>query len=537
MNSTHYTVRDVLLYDSITINVRTSGSADNNIETYNVSNVQTQIGNTMNISWTAAFFPRAGQYNVYYTYRENSTIFSVRSNGVSYGVNNQSTKYTYLTRPFTSTNIMFEIRDITLDDAGYYNGGSIAEAAWSGGGVVLVVKEKPSKPNITGDLNVEVNRYVELTCFSHSTSAPDYYSKLVNLSYTWFVNETKMDGETRENLRIYVTIDLKYNKYSCRATDDNLECDPLQINSLYKYDRLTISPEPELNEDNKIAVREGDIIGPFNCSADCNPRCDITWKLKSTSGYSDPPQKDGLLLALVVERDMEFVRCVAQWIHTNKTIQKEILLDVQYSPQTPINFTGYSFTNNCVNLTWISGFNGGNDQFFIVHLKDSSTWRELTNVTYQMEGRKVQFDHGPLTPGREYWFRLKSCNTINCSSTPADVRAVVKGELCAQYKGNQEKATPTDVLVGICILLTVFGIACLIVAVLVIFKTRRGNDDRYDDHDVELDEEHMTQHYVYVQDSSEDDDAGVQVIGVEMDYTVMHSRSEQETPYEELNSI
>lgn len=47
----------------------------------------------------------------------------------------------------------------------------------------------------------------------------------------------------------------------------------------------------------------------------------------------------------------------------------------------------------------------------------------------------------------------------------------------------------------------------------------------------------MTQHYVYVQDTGEDDDAGVQVIGVEMDYTVMHSRSEQETPYEDLNSI
>lgn len=35
VNSTHYTVRDVLLYDSISINVRTSGSADNNIKTYN----------------------------------------------------------------------------------------------------------------------------------------------------------------------------------------------------------------------------------------------------------------------------------------------------------------------------------------------------------------------------------------------------------------------------------------------------------------------------------------------------------------------
>ena len=31
------------------------------------------------------------------------------------------------------------IRDITLDDAGYYAGGPKAENAWSGGGVVLIV--------------------------------------------------------------------------------------------------------------------------------------------------------------------------------------------------------------------------------------------------------------------------------------------------------------------------------------------------------------------------------------------------------------
>lgn len=114
-------------------------------------------------------------------------------------------------------------------------------------------------------------------------------------------------------------------------------------------------------------------------------------------------------------------------------------LCVSDSPQTPMNFTGYSFTNNFVNLTWISGFNGDNDQFFTVYLKDGSTWRELGNVTDQMEGRKVQFDHGPLTPGREYWFRLRSCNTINCSSIPADVRAIVKGKFLFLIKGIQRE--------------------------------------------------------------------------------------------------
>lgn len=55
----------------------------------------------------------------------------------------------------------------------------------------------------------------------------------------------------------------------------------------------------------------------------------------------------------------------------------------------------------------------------------------------------------------------------------------------------EEKVILIDVFVGICILLIVFGIVCLIVVVFVIFKICWGNDDRYDDYDVELDEEYM----------------------------------------------
>lgn len=99
----------------------------------------------MNISWTAVFFPKPLRYyNVYHTNKENRTIFSISSSGVLfYDGNSIVTKYIYLTRPFNSTNIMFEIRDITLDDAGH-NGGISSEAAWSGGGVVLIVKGKLS---------------------------------------------------------------------------------------------------------------------------------------------------------------------------------------------------------------------------------------------------------------------------------------------------------------------------------------------------------------------------------------------------------
>ena len=34
-------------------------------------------------------------------------------------------------------------------------------------------------------------------------------------------------------------------------------------------------------------------------------------------------------------------------------------------PQVPRNFTGYSYADGFINLTWVSGFNGGNPQYFI----------------------------------------------------------------------------------------------------------------------------------------------------------------------------
>lgn len=76
---------------------------------------------------------------IFITYRQQSNIFSIIFDRVYYGRDVLSPKYTYLTRPFNSTKMMFEIRNITLDDAGYYNGGTHHDTAMSGGGVVLIV--------------------------------------------------------------------------------------------------------------------------------------------------------------------------------------------------------------------------------------------------------------------------------------------------------------------------------------------------------------------------------------------------------------
>ena len=95
------------------------------------------MGDSVEISWTAPFFPRAGTYYIYHTNEQNKSIpiITVTSNKVA----TQNKKYEYLSKPLYSTNTAFRIRDITLNDAGYYAGGQQAGHAWSGGGVVLVV--------------------------------------------------------------------------------------------------------------------------------------------------------------------------------------------------------------------------------------------------------------------------------------------------------------------------------------------------------------------------------------------------------------
>lgn len=101
----------------------------------------------------------------------------------------------------------------------------------------LLFWAKPQKPRINGNLTTLVDTYLELTCISNSISAPDYYSKLLTLSYTWFVNNTKVDENSRSTRIFKVTRGHQYNRYSCTATEEDLESyrsDVVQINPLCK---------------------------------------------------------------------------------------------------------------------------------------------------------------------------------------------------------------------------------------------------------------------------------------------------------------
>nr|XP_022304465.1 uncharacterized protein LOC111111660 [Crassostrea virginica] len=338
ISDTEYTVKDALMYDCINITVRTERTYVDYKLTYNVSKIIKNQWDSVEISWTAPFFPRAGSYYIYHTNEENNSIpiIVVTSNKVT----TQNRKYDYLSQPLTSTNITFMIRDITLDDAGYYAGGTEAAGAWSGGGVVLIVLGKPSTPNINGILNIPVGDTCNLNCSSTSTSAPDYYAKLANLSYRWFVNDTDVRYSNRDinfseryrDMSFTVTKNHRYTEYSCEAMEEDLvseRSDPVQINPLYKPDNISIEPEPILTN-GKLTVKEGNTIGPYDCSVDCNPPCQINWKYKNTNGTLHDASSNGHELSIEsVNRSISLLCCVAIYKH-NDSERRNIELDIQY---------------------------------------------------------------------------------------------------------------------------------------------------------------------------------------------------------------
>ncbi|XP_048749343.2 uncharacterized protein LOC125661400 [Ostrea edulis] len=615
-----YTVEDVWNYNSVNITIReyTESSVFSDYKlNYNVLRVDSQEGETKNLSWMEAFFPRSWEYNIFHFYdSSNKTVIQVRGDGAT-SINAE--KYVYHSRPFNSTNVVFEVKNITLMDAGYYGGGTTQINARRGQGVILVVRGKPTKPEIAGILKVNETSDVILTCSSNSTSRPSYYRKTVSLRYIWYRNHTVMHLETGMTLRLpRISRDVRFNKYSCQAKESIVseKSDAIKINILYGPSSVTINPKLPVNK--TVSVKDGNYIGPYHCSADCNPPCIIKWEYKLSSGtFRDATSDGGTLVQQRVFKDKVLFRCVARstfykslrtpiklyimylsepslnvngkqkfvdirerepltlscvvdgrptpsitisryqqmevmeskitnalnvsipevqcsdadiysctgssegfvsnhkevtvgvlcktridvkpWFKANygtksengvkvivnapiisypkpspnliswsgptsADIQNEIkergdviynhwitstipvndqtyfgkytlsydgeviytiTIDDEGIPKPPLNFTAYSYTSGYINLTWTSDFNGGPEQFFILSRKDGAVWIEVVNITDPGEGDMGYYDPGLLNPGREYWYRLESCNRIGCSVRAVEVKVTV----------------------------------------------------------------------------------------------------------------
>lgn len=98
-------------------------------------------------------------------------------------------------------------------------------------------------------------------------------------------------------------------------------------------------------------------------------------------------------------------------------------------PQAPLNLTVYSGENGKVHMTWVSGFNGGLDQFFVISRKNGTEWDYVGNLTDPGNGSVMYFEAGSPTPGQNNCFRLESCNIFNCTAEYVEPDANLKGML------------------------------------------------------------------------------------------------------------
>lgn len=102
-------------------------------------------------------------------------------------------------------------------------------------------------------------------------------------------------------------------------------------------------------------------------------------------------------------------------------------------PQVPLNLTVYSDKNGKVHMTWLSGFNGGLDQFFVISRKNGPQWDYVGNLTDPGNGSELYFEAGSPTPGRKNSFRVESCNIFNCTAQYVELNSNLKGMLYFFY--------------------------------------------------------------------------------------------------------
>ena len=95
-----------------------------------------------------------------------------------------------------------------------------------------------------------------------------------------------------------------------------------------KPDNISIYPEPELNN-GRLTVKEGETIGPYECSADCNPPCEIRWRYKDTANTFHDASSNGHELSIQrANRSILLFRCVAIYEQEDRE-KRNIEIDIQ----------------------------------------------------------------------------------------------------------------------------------------------------------------------------------------------------------------
>ena len=82
-------------------------------------------------------------------------------------------------------------------------------------------------------------------------------------------------------------------------------------------------------DNGKLTVKEGETIGPYNCSADCNPPCEVKWRYRDINNNVHDASSSGHELSILkVNRNISLLRCMAVYEQGDRE-RRNIELDIQ----------------------------------------------------------------------------------------------------------------------------------------------------------------------------------------------------------------
>ena len=61
-------------------------------------------------------------------------------------------------------------------------------------------------------------------------------------------------------------------------------------------------------------------------------------------------------------------------------------------------------------------------------------WAEVANLSDPGTGNVAYFESERLDTDQEYWYRLKSCNMLNCSKEAVDIKIIAQGKMDNQWQ-------------------------------------------------------------------------------------------------------
>lgn len=102
-----------------------------------VQRVLKHKGNSVQMEWPNLI--QASGYTIYHTLRGTRAAIQIENNAIFYEGKNHSSTYTMIIVPPHSTCILFEVMNITLEDAGFYSVGTTDDDSSLDRAIFLIV--------------------------------------------------------------------------------------------------------------------------------------------------------------------------------------------------------------------------------------------------------------------------------------------------------------------------------------------------------------------------------------------------------------